>query len=103
VDLTKTPTSICSGANGNNANTPGLFQIMWVNPSMVSTLHKGLALSMGWAIPNKNFFNVDFVSLMAQKSPQGSLHTTISLMGDPANKPAVWPDPTPKFQTRQFP
>jgi hypothetical protein len=33
------------------------------------------------------------------------LRTTISLgSGDPGqSKPAVWPDPTPKFQVRQFP
>ncbi len=87
----------------------GLFQIEYVDPNMIKKLkdpssgYPGLALTMNWSIPQKNYWNVDFVSLMAQQFPQGGLHTTISLMGDPANKPAVWPDPTPKFQVREFP
>jgi hypothetical protein len=41
--------------------------------------------------------------MMDQQFPGRELHTTISVTGDPSNSPAVWPDPTPKFQVRQFP
>ena len=87
----------------------GLFQMEWVDPSMVKKLrdknadYPGLLLWMNWSIPQKNYWNVDFPILMNHESPQGTLRTTISVQGDPANKPAVWPNPTPKFQVRQFP
>ena len=96
----------------------GLFQLMWVDSNAIRALrdttggsYPGLELSMIWTLPEQttgnghcNYFNVCFGS-MASAFPRGrpELHTTISLMGDPANKPAVWPNPTPKFQVRQFP
>ncbi len=89
--------------------TSGVFQIEWVDPSMVKKLrdknadYPGLLIWMNWSIPQKNYWNIDFPLLMNQASPQGTLRTTISVQGDPANKPAVWPNPTPKFQVRQFP
>jgi hypothetical protein len=90
-------------------NNQGLFQIMWIKQSEVDKLNQagsgaypGLELWMTWNIPNANYFNVDFANQMGNQRP-GNLHTTISLSGDPANKPSVWPDPTPKFQVRQFP
>lgn len=96
------PTQGCPGG--------GLFQIMLVDPNTVKKLatktggdYPGILLQMNWAIPDKNYFNIDFAGLMAHTYPQGSLRTTISLQGDPSNKPSVWPDPTPKFQVRQFP
>jgi len=87
----------------------GVFQVMYVEPNTIKKLrdkngdYPGLLLWMSWSIPQKNYWNVDFPTLMNHASPQGTLRTTISLQGDPANKPAVWPYPTPKFQVRQFP
>ena len=102
VDLTASGGAGCQSVGG------GLFQIESVDDSMVNAqqtgkLQKGLTIQMPWSIPAKNFFNVDFVSMMGQQFPGRELHTTISLMGDPSNSPSVWPDPTPKFQVRQFP
>jgi hypothetical protein len=87
----------------------GLFQIMYVKPSLIAKMrdasggYPGLSLWMNWSLPGGNYFNVDFKTIAAQDFPNGDLHTTISLMGDAANKPNVWPNPTPKFQVRQFP
>ncbi len=92
------------------ACSQGTFQIMYVEPSMIDKLksktggdYPGVLLWMNWSIPEKNYFNIDFRQLMNHEAPLGNLRTTISLQGDPNNKPAVWPDPTPKFQVRQFP
>ena len=90
----------------------GLFQIMWVDPNIVNSMSKkspsgdypGIMLEMDWEIPNANYFNVDLKSEMG-KFPAHKLRTTISLgSGDPSMAtPSVWPNPTPKFQVRQFP
>ena len=97
VDLTATGGAGCASVGG------GLFQIESLDDSMATTLRQGLEISMPWSIPTKNFFNVDLAGMMAQEFPGRELHTRISLVGDPSNKPSVWPDPTPKFQVRQFP
>ncbi|MBI4371307.1 MAG: hypothetical protein HY552_03300 [Elusimicrobia bacterium] len=90
----------------------GLFQLMHVEPRAIGRLrdsngegYPGLSLSMNWAVPAGNYWNVDFAGpgLFGTPSGKPELHTTISLAGDPAARPAVWPDPTPKFQVRQFP
>jgi hypothetical protein len=88
----------------------GLFQMEWVPKSEIDKFrtaaaggYPGLSLSMNWAVPEKNYWNVNFPALLSQRFPNGDLHTTISLLGDPSTQPSVWPNPTPKFQVRQFP
>ncbi|MFI5360643.1 MAG: TadE/TadG family type IV pilus assembly protein [Elusimicrobiota bacterium] len=98
IDLTQV-----AAGNGCQSVGGGLFEIEYLDNSMYTTLHNGLPIQMPWAVPSQNFFNVDFGTLMTQKYGGRELHTTISLLGDPSNTPAVWPDPTPKFQVRQFP
>ena len=88
----------------------GLFQIMWVDHGIIKKLkevnsgnsYPGLGLSMRWAVPGKNYWNVDFTA-MPQHFPSGApeIHTTVSL--GVGSKAAVWPKPTPKFQVRQYP
>lgn len=88
----------------------GLFQIMWVEQSLIKKLREpnsgnnypGLGLSMGWAVARKNYWNVDF-SAMPQHFPNGApeIHTTVSLGVN--SRASVWPNPTPKFQVRQYP
>lgn len=99
VDLPDSPG--CSGG--------GLFQLETVDDSIINKLrtrngsdYPGLSLSLRWQIPGKNYFNVDFGN-MPQHFRRGSpeLHTTVSIGVD--SKAAVWPDPTPKFQVREFP
>ena len=88
----------------------GLFQLMWVDPNKIKAMsepgasgYPGISLFMNWALPAKNYWNVDFITEMNHRYPNGTLHTTIALKGDPASQPAVWPNPTPKFQVRQYP
>src|SRR6185312_10841620 len=105
VDLTAQGGAGCQSSDNGNG---GLFQIESVDPGMINpngtgTLQKGLTIEIPWSIPGNNFFHVPFDTLMNQAYPGKELHTTISVIGDPANKPSVWPDPTPKFQVRQFP
>jgi len=92
--------------------TTGLFQMMVVKQSAIDAMQKpgasgypGIALEMNWALPSKNYFNVDFLSEMNHRYPTGTLHTTIALTPRTPGGPeaAVWPNPTPKFQVRQFP
>lgn len=81
----------------------GLFQFMYIQKGAIDAVRNGIPLFMHWAIPAKNYWNVDLYSEMVRAHPEGTLHTTITLKGDPNSKPAVWPDPTPKFQVRQYP
>ena len=97
VDLTASGGAGCTSVGG------GLFQIESLDDGMAKTLKGGLSIQMPWSIPTKNFFNIDFSQMMSAKYPGRELHTTISLIGDPSNQPSVWPDPTPKFQVREFP
>ena len=87
----------------------GLFQMETVDDATVNKLknpngadYPGLSLYLMWQIPGKNYFNVDFGN-MPQHFRKGApeLHTTVSI--GVASKAAVWPNPTPKFQVREFP
>ena len=100
VDLPDSPG--CSGG--------GLFQMQTVDNATINALSKpggteypGLSLSLRWQIPGKNYFNVDFGN-MPQHFRTGApeLHTTVSVGANNPNA-KVWPEPTPKFQVRQFP
>jgi hypothetical protein len=98
VDLTASGGAGCASVGG------GLFEIEYLDNGMNTTLQNGLTIEMDWAIPAQNFFNVDFVGMMAQQFPGRELRTTVSVNGDPGTtSPSVWPDPTPKFQVRQAP
>jgi hypothetical protein len=99
VDLPDSPG--CSGG--------GLFQLMTVEDSIIKKFkdqsasgYPGLPLTMKWQIPGKNYFNVDFGN-MPQHFVGGSpeIRTTVSI--GVGSRASVWPNPTPKFQVRQFP
>jgi len=97
-----------AGCDGSMGSSSGLFQLVSVPQAVIqnfNTAHggnyPGLSLSMNWNYPQTNYWNVSWPTQFGATGPK--LHTTISLSGDPSNKPAVWPDPTPKFQVRQFP
>jgi hypothetical protein len=102
VDLPESPG--CGGSGG------GLFQIETVDDGVLTRLrtanggdYPGLSLSLRWQLPGKNYFNVDFGNMpQAFKNGAPELHTTVSI-GANNPKAKVWPDPTPKFQVRQFP
>ncbi len=88
----------------------GLFQIQTVDRTTLEKLAKpsgaeypGLSLSLRWQIPGKNYFNVDFGNMPDHfRTGAPELHTTVSV-GANAPNAKVWPEPTPKFQVRQFP
>ncbi len=100
VDLPDSPG--CSGG--------GLFQMQTVDNGTINALSKpggteypGLSLTLKWQIPGKNYFNVDFGNMPQHfKNSAPELHTTVSVGANNPNA-KVWPDPTPKFQVRQFP
>lgn len=88
----------------------GLFQMQTVDSTALKALsqpggteYPGLSLYLRWQIPGKNYFNVDFGN-MPQHFRNGSpeLHTTVSVGANNPNA-RVWPNPTPKFQVRQYP
>ena len=64
----------------------------------------GLPIFQNWGqgLVEKNFFNVNFMSTKCQGATGANtgpcVHATISLSGG-----RLWPNPTPKFQTRLFP
>jgi hypothetical protein len=110
--VTLMTSAACAGdLNGGGS---GLFQVVYVQQQMINNLvttphdgglYPGLSLSMSWSYPQSNYFNVNWAQQFGPGGPK--LHTTISLAGNSANTdgitPGVWPDPTPKFQVRQFP
>ncbi len=110
VSGTDPPMKLTDVVNQPGCTGGGLFQLQTVDPASINALSKpggsmypGLSLSLKWAIPTKNYFNVDF-SNRPQDFPQSApeLHTTVSVGANNPNA-KVWPDPTPKFQVRQFP
>jgi hypothetical protein len=106
--------SACGGDMNTFGGSGGLFQVVAVKQQMIDNvlktphaggLYPGLSLSMSWKYPSNNYFNVNWSQQFGEGGPQ--LHTTISLAGNSPKTdgitPSVWPDPTPKFQVRQFP
>ncbi|MBI4385983.1 MAG: hypothetical protein HY551_01245 [Elusimicrobia bacterium] len=111
---TNPPTPMPSTIQG--CSPEGLFQILAVPQTdlrrmrSVNTLGGNCAMGASdpgyqivqhyktWVDGSKppNFFNVNFDSLMEDGNP--CVHATISLGGG-----RVWPDPTPKFQTKLYP
>ena len=88
-------TGMASTINGCD----GLFQLATVNPGMIQSAEKGnpypgWPASITWT-PPQNSFNV----------PLGTakVHATASFWPGADNEAAVWPAPTPHFQTRLYP
>ncbi|MDE2292722.1 MAG: Tad domain-containing protein [Elusimicrobia bacterium] len=95
----------------------GLFQVEWIKQNELDEMHGshapgsrfGLTLpgypvfqNWGRGVVDHNYFNVNFmntVSCPGAVSANGPcVHATISLSGG-----MLWPNPTPKFQTRLYP
>lgn len=97
----------CDGATPIPKQDSGLFQLVFVaSPATITKMSRGLGLSMSWKYPTTNYFGVNWASVGGSAFPDGGapmLHTTISIGNAPGMIPGVWPDPTPKFQVRQFP
>lgn len=94
----------------------GLFQMMAVPPAQLQNLRSRKALSNwpGWPIIqhwdrqrttlSRNYFNVNFHGLVRCQDGGGPcVHATIALANPAQPAGGLWPNPTPKFQTRLYP
>lgn len=83
----------------------GLFQLATVTDSALKKLGDGLDVYQGWDAPS-NYFNVDFsVIAKCKETGRPCVHARITTQC-PAlqnGNNCVWPDPTPKYQTRLYP
>ncbi|PIU20679.1 MAG: hypothetical protein COT18_00975 [Elusimicrobia bacterium CG08_land_8_20_14_0_20_59_10] len=86
----------------------GLFQIATVKKDILKDLGNGLDIYQGWTAP-RNYFNVDFNRIAAcRETGKPCVHAKIATqcpkLTDSQNpNNCVWPDPTPKYQTRLYP
>jgi hypothetical protein len=88
----------------------GLFQLESIPDTQLQNMsiihpalsnYPGFPVFQSYSLPKENFFLVDFNNLVSCKAGgiQGPcVHATIMLSGG-----RLWPDPTPKFQTRLYP
>ncbi|MCX5790193.1 MAG: hypothetical protein NTX64_17050, partial [Elusimicrobia bacterium] len=85
----------------------GLFHFAWVPQSEAQDVQVhgsgsgGYGIIQHWTAPN-NYFKINFNNMSTCGTPgenKPCIHATIGLTG----KGSVWPDPTPKFQTRMYP
>lgn len=87
----------------------GLFQVAWINQMTLNEMNQshgdspylGYSVTQPWGTfetlgPDRNYFNVNLMRLV--RSPSPVVHATIALRGG-----RVWPNPTPKFQTKLSP
>jgi len=86
---------------------PGLFQLATVDPSLLR--QSGLGYELYHPVdPGKNYFNVDFKKFSWQECKDKDMPCVHALITtqcpDLLNmNNCVWPNPTPKYQTRLYP
>ncbi len=87
---------------------PGLFQLATVPDAELAPLKTGFEVYQGWDAPS-NYFGID-VNKLASKNCSGKIsgtrpcvHARIASQCPAGNNNCVWPDPTPKYQTRLYP
>lgn len=83
----------------------GLFQLATISDTVLRGLGKGLDVYQGWTAP-KNYFNIDFNTVAACKQTnRPCVHARIATQCPDLknNNNCVWPNPTPKYQTRLYP
>lgn len=86
---------------------PGLFQLATVPDAELAPLKSGFEVYQGWDAPS-NYFGVDVNKLAP--CPSGAIsrtrpcvHARIASQCPDVNNNCVWPNPTPKYQTRLYP
>ena len=85
--------------------SPGLFQLATVSDSALKSLGNGYDVSQGW-IPPSNYFGVDFRRLAScRRMGKPCVHARIATQCPAlrSGNNCVWPNPTPKYQTRLYP
>ncbi len=95
-----------------SCNPKGLFQLATVDSQELAKLgNPGLDVYQGWNAPS-NYFNIDFNKLAkCSETQKPCVHALIAtqcpnLQGNWPNSGinnCVWPNPTPKYQTRLYP
>jgi hypothetical protein len=91
---------------------PGLFQVAAIDEKKLSAAGNGFHVYQGWDAPS-NYFNVDFNKLVfCRETGRPCVHALVtSQCPDMAGNSnswggrnnCVWPNPTPKYQTRLYP
>jgi hypothetical protein len=88
----------------------GLFQLATVTDDKLKKFGNGLDVYQGWEAPS-NYFNVPFNSVkdsncMGLGKPGPCVHALVTSQCPQltsAGNNCVWPNPTPKYQTRLYP
>jgi len=83
----------------------GLFQLATVTDSALDKLGNGLDVYQGWDAP-KNYFNVNFnIIAKCKETGRPCVHALITTQCPQlaSGNNCVWPNPTPKYQTRLYP
>ena len=83
----------------------GLFQLATVSDDVLGRLGRGLHVYQGWKAPS-NYFNINFNEVAACKSVgRPCVHARVATQCPQLNgkNNCVWPNPTPKYQTRLYP
>jgi hypothetical protein len=83
----------------------GLFQLATVSDSVLGKLGNGLDVYQGWDAPS-NYFNVDLNTLgKCKETGRPCVHALITTQCPQlkSGNNCVWPNPTPKYQTRLYP
>lgn len=93
----------------------GLFQIESIDPNHLIAMKiahgdspwPGYPITQHWDLAQEvlssNYFNVNFHDTVRCQDGGGPcVHATIAI-GNPAKDHGLWPNPTPKFQTRLYP
>jgi len=84
----------------------GLFQLTTVDVGKLKELKKGYELEQSWkpGDASQNYFGVNLNALGTCKTtPSTCVHATIRSECPAFDNNCVWPNPTPKYQTRLYP
>ncbi len=84
---------------------PGLFQLASFSDTAMKTVGDGYHVYQGWDAPS-NYFGVDFKSKAAcQETGRPCVHALVASQCPQlsSGNNCVWPNPTPKYQTRLYP
>jgi len=95
------------------SNTQGLFQLASFSSDAMDGVGRGYEVYQGWDVPS-NYFNVKFNQMAwreCENSKRPCVHSLVASQcpnlkgGWPKSSPnnCVWPNPTPKYQTRLYP
>ncbi|GAB4031372.1 MAG: hypothetical protein Fur0012_08480 [Elusimicrobiota bacterium] len=86
---------------------PGLFQVTTVSSDVLDKIGRGYQIYQTWE-PGSNYFNVNLMQYAncAPYTSKPCVHATITSQCPALNTDrnnCVWPNPTPKYQTRLYP